>query len=37
MKSGTVAALVAALAFATPAMAQDKITLRMSTPASDTD
>lgn len=37
MKSGTAVALVAAIAFAAPAMAQDKITLRMSTPASDTD
>jgi TRAP-type C4-dicarboxylate transport system substrate-binding protein len=37
MKSGTAATLAAALAFASPAMAQDKITLRMSTPASETD
>ena len=37
MKSGTVAALAAVLALAAPAMAEDKITLRMSTPASETD
>ena len=37
MKSGTVTAMAAALALAAPAMAQDKITLRMSTPASETD
>jgi tripartite ATP-independent transporter DctP family solute receptor len=37
MKLWTVAALMAAFALASPAAAQDKITLRMSTPASATD
>ena len=37
MKLWTVAALMAAFALASPAVAQDKITLRMSTPASATD
>lgn len=37
MKSGTMTALAAALVLTTPALAADKITLRMSTPASETD
>ncbi|MGH1478665.1 MAG: TRAP transporter substrate-binding protein DctP [Geminicoccales bacterium] len=37
MKLRMSVALVAAIALAAPAMAQDKVTLRMSTPASDTD